>query len=547
MSQNKSHTNFMNGKSYFLNDSFKELEFVLLSSFLNEQPYYNGTDEIDINIGQIEKLKKYLIFPDNLFKSRQKIFIDCVNKCLNKNFKKTLELIVKARNEYFIRNAPTQIIVIASTHKKRVEFNKQNPKFFREVIKKICLTPPDMKKIITNWKKLNNNSISKLPSFIKRAFVDIIENLNKYKINKYRKDVIDIVRISHPKNNKEVLKELMSTGKLQLENKDIKWETHKSLGKDWIKTLQDMNWKMPHMAALRNIRSFAKEVRDENYIKKYCDMLESGVKFGKQLPFRYLSAYEAINEDKIFNGHYHSKKIRKCDKEIINKCLENCLQISIENHPKLEGDVFVLSDNSGSAWGTCTSQYGKRTVAEIGNLSGLITALSCTGRGVIGLFGDKLLEYTVDKNKTLLENYEEIKKLSGEYGTNVGGATENGIWLFFKRSFQCFYKYKYDHLFVYSDMQAGHGELYGIEDGELNNWMWDNDDKDKKTPYIDVLQLLCEYRKKINPELNTFMIQTAGYNDSILPENIYRGAIFSGWTGNEVIYANEMIKLWEKK
>ena len=58
--------------------------------------------------------------------------------------------------------------------------------------------------------------------------------------------------------------------------------------------------------------------------------------------------------------------------------------------------------------------------------------------------------------------------------------------------------------------------------------------------------MLENYRKTINKKLNTFMIQTAGYNDSILPQSTYRGAILSGWTGNEVVYADQIIKLWDQ-
>ena len=103
----------------------------------------------------------------------------------------------------------------------------------------------------------------------------------------------------------------------------------------------------------------------------------------------------------------------------MEKCLEQCLEMSIKNFPSLKGDVIALSDNSGSALGTFTSKYGKRTIADIGNLSALLTALSCTGKGVVGVFGDRLHEYTVDKNRSFLEQYEEISEIGesvGEYG-----------------------------------------------------------------------------------------------------------------------------------
>ncbi len=43
------------------------------------------------------------------------------------------------------------------------------------------------------------------------------------------------------------------------------------------------------------------------------------------------------------------------------------------------------------------------------------------------------------------------------------------------------------------------------------------------------------------------MVQTAGYDDSVLPQSTYRGAIMSGWTGNEVVYAKNILDIWDKR
>ena len=224
----------------------------------------------------------------------------------------------------------------------------------------------------------------------------------------------------------------------------------------------------------------------------------------------------------------------------MEKCLEECLEKSIENFPSLQGNVIALSDNSGSAWGVCPSQYGSRSVADIGNLSALLTALSCTGKGVVGVFGDRLEEYTVDKSRSFLEQYEEITKL----GHTVGGGTENGIWLFFKRAFENPSAYRYDHFFCYSDMQAGHGKLYGKDPDMQDAYVWNKMGRDTK--YIDVMSLITNYRRTLNPKFNVFMVQTAGYNDAIVPQTTYRGAIMAGWTGNEVVYADKLVKLWDE-
>ena len=288
-------------------------------------------------------------------------------------------------------------------------------------------------------------------------------------------------------------------------------------------------------------------------------MVLSGVKGGKQFPFRYISAYEQMEkafnrlenampvEDDVFvtAKPFKGKGDRKPPavvpleyKPLVMDYLERCLQASIENYPTLKGDVISLSDNSGSAHGTCTSTYGSRKVSDIGNLSALFTAYRATGRGAVGVFGDHLRLYEVSKSRPLLEQYREICDL----GTRVGGGTENGVWLFFKRAFENPSTYTFDHWFCYSDMQVGHGGLYGKDpDIKDQGFLW----KDNDTLYIDIHKCVAKYRMEINPRLNTYMVQTAGYDNSILPESTYRGAILTGWTGNEVVYANKLCDLWD--
>lgn len=280
------------------------------------------------------------------------------------------------------------------------------------------------------------------------------------------------------------------------------------------------------MAALRNIRNFANSDPGVDNMNKYLDMLLSGVENGKQFPFRYISAYNnfSVNKTDIYS-------------DSIVSCLEECLQKSMKSFPSLVGDVISLSDNSGSAHGTFTSTYGTVSVSDIDNLSALFAAYNCTGRGVVGLFGDDLKLYEVNKERKLLEQYDEITKISKTVGMN----TENGVWLFFKRAFNDPINYKFDHWFCYSDMQVGHGGLYG-SDRTMNSEFRISNYSD----YIEIHQCINKYRREINSKINTYMVQTAGYNSSILPELLYRGVVLSGWTGNEVKYAYEFSKLWNQ-
>ena len=551
------HENFMSGESYFPNNPLLKLRLTLTSCYIKEPSYYQKTEkksnEYDLSQSILENISKYIALPEHLTKSRLEIFHMTVNDALNADFKGTIDLAKHARVNEFFRTGPALVIALAAQHEKRVEFNNDNPMYFRNLVEEMFLIPGDMITLLDAWKSLHDGSKTKFPSFLKRTMSQRLDKITPYQAEKYRKKVIDSVRISHPRTN-VVLDELMESGKLQLDSKDKKWEALKAQGNNWLQTIELMEWNMPHKACVHNLRGFANEVRNEEHIERYCEMMKRGVKHGKLYPFHYITAYQALKsastvskKAKTTNPNakpYYIRPLRKRDFAIIIKALEECIQLSIENFPKLEGDVVVLSDNSGSAHGAFTSEYGSTTVAEIGNLSAIITANACTGRGMIGLFGDRLLEYEVDKSKTILQQYDEINILAGVRGIHVGGGTENGLWLFYKRSMENPDKYRFDHFFCYSDMQAGHGGLYGI-DPELKDWEFKNE-RGSSQKYIDLLKLLENYRNTINPRMSCFTVQTAGYNDSIMPENLYRGAILAGWTGREVLYADKVLKLWDE-
>ena len=208
----------------------------------------------------------------------------------------------------------------------------------------------------------------------------------------------------------------------------------------------------------------------------------------------------------------------------------------MENYPRLKGKTMCLSDNSGSAWGAFTSEYGSVTVANIDNLSSVMTA-AASDEGYVGTFGDRLVVEPISKRRGVLSQAENVNKK----GQTVGGGTEGGIWLFFKQALEN--KEHWDNIFIYSDMQAGHGGLYGT--------FHQCDEYSKlgfscRFNYINVFKLIQEYRKKVNPKVNVFCIQTAGYNNVLIPEMAYRTAIMYGWTGKEAQFAQEYIKQWDE-
>jgi hypothetical protein len=93
-------------------------------------------------------------------------------------------------------------------------------------------------------------------------------------------------------------------------------------------------------------------------------------------------------------------------------------------------------------------------------------------------------------------------------------------------------------------MQAGTGKLY-VDETERPELNIMNASIETDGTYIDVLKLVQIYREKVYPRMNVFSVQVAGYDNSILPDILYRGAILSGWTGKETKLAYEMNELWD--
>lgn len=528
--------NFMDGISYKVNP-LSTLKLVAGSSIFGEPSYYRNSHDAQKYIDKVLPWGFAFNFEDD--STSTDVFVKVVDEALSFDFKGTLDLAKELRHDYFMRLNPSLILVRAAMHKDRALFNALNGDYLRNIGKSLILRPDD----ITNQFELFmffNKTKKGLPSILKRIWKDKLESFTAYQINKYKSSsIIDLVRISHA--NSELIDELMQTGMVAVKTDEKTWENLRSEGHTW-EAILDMTY-VPHMALLRNLRNIFQKpqsqsvplreklvakvkglVKSENtesqvFLSKVLTQLKNGVKGGKQFPFRYYSAYNEISKAEVFH-----------QKEILN-ALEECIDASIENFPKLTGKTICLSDNSGSAWGTIPSSYGSVTVATIANLSSIITAVQ-SDEGSVGVFGDKLNIQPVSAKYKVLAQLKE----TDERGKKQGQATENGIWLFFEEAIKK--KVWYDNIFIYSDMQAGRGKLYGKNAKEYAKYVTND-------RYIDVLQLVQDYREHVNSKVNIFSVQVAGYRNSVVPENLYRTSILTGWTGKEVVFANYMKSVWD--
>lgn len=520
--------NFMAGESFKINP-LDTMKMITASSIFGEPSYYRdggiGTKIRDARYKLNPILKGYAILDESYDeKTTTQIMEETIDQALSYDFKGTLNWAIELRKSYYMRLNPQVIMVRAAVHPGRKIFTKENPGEFSR-IEQIVMSRADEPATQMAYYLYMNKGKNAIPTILKKSISRRLENLDRRSIGKYKNHeigMIDTVRITHAYSDD--LDELMKTGTVQLDEDEKTWENLRSGGKSWKEIFHRI--KMGHMALLRNIVGVFTEVDDAKFCREYLDMLKSGVKNGKQFPYRYYSALMAVEKSAC-----HHKP------QIIDT-LEECMDISVENMPKLHGKTMALSDNSGSAWGTITSEYGTTCIAEIDNLSSVIAA-SCSDEGYVGKFGDKLKTFPISKRKGILSQAKEVSRTGG---SDVGTATEGGIWEFFSNAIEK--KEHWDNIMIYSDQQAGHGGLYGTP-SQKRVYKAKGFSCNHNSEYINVFDLILEYRKKVNPKVNVYSIQTAGYNNVCIPENAYRTGILYGWTGKELIYCAAINGFWD--
>ena len=522
--------NFMGGTSYTL-DPLQTLKMIAASSIFGEPKYYRTSGlkqkEFPIHYSEVLRYVDDLLFK-NLVDGRTatEVFTDAIDNALSYDFYGTLKLAAELRDTYNMRLNPQVIMVRAAIHPDREKFTKKNPGVFARINNQVMHRADEPATQLAYYLYLKHGKKNDIPSILKRSLAQKLSSLDAYAVNKYKNaeiGMINAVRITHASS--PIIDELMRTGGVEVDEEEATWEQKRSAGMDWKEIFNTT--KMGHMAILRNLRNIFGDIdrTDIGFADKVLTILKKGVKNGKQFPFRYFTAYGEINNSDI---QFKTKVL---------DALQECLDISIADMPKLKGKTMCLSDNSGSAWGGVVSEFGKTVVAEIDNLSAVIAGV-CSDEGYVGKFGNELRVFPVSKRDGIIS---QTRTITQDQCDDVGGDTEGGIWLFFRDAINN--KDWYDNIFIFSDMQAGTGGLYGT-----SRQMYEYEKWGVKAGFhnIDVYKLIQMYRSKVNPKVNVFCVQTAGYNNILVPAMSYRCAMLTGWTGKEILFADKYISQWDE-
>jgi hypothetical protein len=514
------HKNFMGGNSWDINDPFVRLQVAATSCFFGEPAYYVDGDapqkRTDPAYGAAhltQSDRKHLASTLNAVDPQEwrglntrQLMERAIDEALAVSVERTLQFAVTLRNEWNIRSTSQVIMVRAAMHA-----DSANTGLIGVYANQIMTRLDEVMNQMAYFEGLQGN-LKRVPSRLKRAWANRLSQASEYELAKYKLstrsvNVYDAIRLTHP--NSPAIDNLIE-GNVNLSNQGTRtWESIRSNGGSWAEATKVMG----HMALLRNLRNLA---QDNGITDDVLERLKGGVEKGKQLPFRYFSAYRAL--EGIANG-------KTLD------AVEECLEISLRNAPHFAGRTMSLSDNSGSAQSATTSSMGTMSMASIGNLMSVITG-QLSDEGHVGVFGDNLETFTTRKKSSIFDQVQKAEKL----GNKIGLGTENGIWLFWANAIKN--KEHWDNVFVYSDMQAGHGGLYGTDPNGYRDFIWPSGGR-----HIDVPKLINTYRTKVNPNVNVFLVQIAGHQDTIVPEFYDRTYILGGWSERLLNFAEQLANL----
>lgn len=512
------------GEQAFKLNAKEELVSTVLTTFLQDS-YYEKENEI------VERIKNASEKVDPLFVAKLALY---------------------ARNEGNLRSVTH---LLSSVISKRISGQEWGKRFYD----KIVVRPDDISEILSAYAVENGmdlKNIRKIPNAMKKGFKSALERfdayqIDKYKMNKRELSLIDIVNLLHPsptQKNQEAYKRLIENKSLsdlysskilekemsQVGKKVTEDKTASELKEEAITEVLSNVKGMPLMNLIRNLRNIIKYAPSQ--VDEACRQMTIPDKVLKSrlLPFRFATAYsevESMTDSYTTKSAIQFEEENKSDytfselKQKVLIALEKAIEISCQNIPKLDGNVAILVDHSGSVRGdgggsSKVSAFSKTTTAMIGNL--FATMLTYAQDNVyIGLFGDRLIPVKIDRNKGILKANRD----SFEEGAKCGGGTETGIYDFLRLCIN--EKKKVDNLVVFSDCQIG--------SNASTSWYG----RYRTDRSLRFQELFKEF-KKINPLCNVIVVdirQTKGNNVFHKSQRILN---IAGWSTNifDVIKSN---------
>lgn len=355
--------------AYAMTDKSK-LVAQVMCSFVNESKFY------DDNSNEIRETIERVVKTDPAFIAKLAVF---------------------ARKEFNMRSV-SHVLVAYLAHE------VEGKPYTKETVKAVSLRGDDVTEIMACYLSLFGKPI---PNALKKGISEVLRGFDEYTLAKYKGEgkavkMRDLLCLCRPtpktKAQSEMWHRLLND---ELET-PVTWETQLSANGNNAKTWEKLidSGKVGYMALLRNLRNIL--MANPSNANKVLETIENpeNVKRSKQLPFRYLSAYKELNNmagSRVFDA------------------LENAVESSIENMPKLSGTTVIAVDASGSMSGTISGKSNVRCY-EIAMLLGLIANKICDN-SIFYTFNNSIAKYPVSSRNGIL--YTTLSARCGG-GTDMG-------------------------------------------------------------------------------------------------------------------------------
>ncbi len=425
------------------------------------------------------------------------------------------QLAVYLRHAYYLRSVPMFLLSVLAHEVPRVEFGGFTAKgygnfygvSYKHLVRKaIPMTIGRADEIYELLAAYLNTYGKPIPNCLKKGINDSFPKFDEYSMSKYNRkqnhpNFQDVMRLTHPRQPKHILKGLMN-GTLET---PYTWETvlssedGRSKEEKWKELV--MSGKMGYMGSIRNCRNVLDNVRDKDVIKTLTNRIsdEFQIKRSKQFPFRFWSAYNELSD----HGNPYTKSVRSA--------LSKALDISFSNVPHMNGVTAIFCDISASMHST-VSERSKVRMYDIGILLGL-GAHGYTDGCIFGAFG-RDFAVLQPNGESVLPNMPDCMDL----GMRLGCATNGHLAI----DYLIEQREHVDRILLFSDMQLWKSEdyLYHVC-GQAASL------KDSYNRY-----------KNINPDVKMYLFDLSGYGTVQIPPHDKSVVTVSGWSEKIFKYIN---------
>jgi 60 kDa SS-A/Ro ribonucleoprotein len=486
-------TNYMGGKAYVLTPEM-ELYTAAVTSFVDNTYYEKAND-------RLQRIRTCISQVDPQY---------------------VAQLAVYAREQMNLRAMPLVLVVeLARVH--------QGDDLVSRTVERVVQRADELMELLAYFQaaegRKGTKRLNRLPKQLQKGLAAAMNKFDEYQFAKYNRKaevrLRDVLFLTHPKAKSEAQQALFD--KIAKDDLAVPftWETEISLlgqqefaNEKARQVAMAAAWeglvasgKMGYMAMLRNLRNIILKGSDAAFEAALAQLTRrEAVRKSRQLPFRFLSAYEEVSKIASEEGIFESVKAKVKRAE---DALAQAVEIATDNIPYIAGRTLILTDNSGSMRGdrggsSAVSAMSKRSSADIANLFSILYWKRAKDT-MVGLFGDRLVMPTLYREQDVFLNFRAIDKA----GATCGPGTERGIFDMMEKLIA--EKIMVDHIIIFSDCQIGTG----------CNWY---DQKGNRGADFD--KLFQRYRA-MNPGVMTYSIDLRGYGNTLFKEGV---VTLAGWS-----------------